>query len=83
MSVLTRIDLQKPTYIFRFNKVKQIPAAKHTITAYICIYLHISAFACIDLECLKSWERAGLAQVDEVREVDELLKALEKWQVHI
>jgi len=48
-----------------------------------CIYLHISAFACINLECLKSWERAGLAQVDEVREVDELLKALEKRQVHI
>jgi len=35
------------------------------------------------VECLKSWERAGLAQVDEVREVDELLKALEKQQVHI
>jgi len=80
MSTLTCIDLQKPTYIFRFDKVKQIPAAKHTITAYICIYLH---FACMDLECLKSWERAGLAQVDEVREVDELLKALEKRQVHI
>jgi hypothetical protein len=35
------------------------------------------------VECLKSWERAGLAQVDEVREVAELLEALEKRQAPI
>jgi hypothetical protein len=76
MSALTCIDPQKPTYIFRFDKVKQILAVKHTITAYICIYLHLPAYT-------KSWECEGLAQVDEVREVDEVLKALEKRQVHI
>jgi hypothetical protein len=43
--------------------------------------MDLSAFACIDLECLKSWECAGLASVDEVRKVDKLLKALEQRQL--
>jgi hypothetical protein len=32
---------------------------------------------------MNSWKRAGLAQVNEVRKVDELLKALVRRQVHM
>jgi hypothetical protein len=35
------------------------------------------------LQCVKSCEQAVLSPVDEVREVDDLLKALVKQQVHI
>jgi hypothetical protein len=33
------------------------------------------------VECLKSWEKAGLIKMEEVHQVQELLVALEKKQV--